>query len=132
MIKEIEKYKMYQLTKNTIILCNNSEIKYKLISEFADEINDIINIKTIVTYKPTSIYLIDNEQKFIVTTEAPFILKCNNPYDLWFCDMNNKNEIQLWSFVEFKEYKQIWDKGIEEVYKEVINGRFGCYEGYGR
>ena len=152
-----EKIKMYELTKNAIVLFNNSELKYKFVQEFlkirqdetdldtkdicystvldedkSDEQDHKAKIKTVIEYKPTSIYMVDNEQKFIFTTEAPFILQCNNPYDLWFCDANKDNEIQLWSFIEFKGYKETWSKGIDKVYKEVINGRYGCYEGYGK
>lgn len=46
--------------------------------------------------------------------------------------MNIDGEIQLYSFVDFKDYNNIWNKGIETVYKWLLNGRFGCYEGYGR
>lgn len=152
-----EKLEMYELTKNTIVLFNNSDLKYKFVKEFLkvkndetenddgsiiystvsdndkwEEQNNKAEIKAVVEYLPTSIYLIDDEQKFIFTTEAPFVLQCNNPYDLWFCDTNNEDEIQAYSFVEFKDYESIWNKGIETVYKWLINGRFGCYEGYGR
>lgn len=152
-----EKLEMYDLTKNTIILFNSSDLKYKLVKEFlkirydetdkddgsivystiinedkAEKQNHKAEIKILVEYLPTSIYMVDNEQKFVFTTEAPFILQCTDSYDLWFCDTNKEGEIQLYSFVEFKGYKEAWDKGIYVVYKEVINGRYGCYEGYGR
>lgn len=152
-----EKIEMYQLTKNTIVLFNNSDLKNKFVKEFlkirydetdkedssiiystitddnkAEEQDHKAEIKELVTYKPTSIYLVDNEQRFIFTTEAPFILQCTDVYDLWFCEINNENEIKLYSFINFKDYKEIWNKGIEIVYKWTITGRFGCYEGYGR
>jgi hypothetical protein len=152
-----EKLEMYQLTKNVIVLFNNSDLKYKFVKEFCkiqfdetDKDDGSINystiiddeksveqdhkaeIKNIITYIPTSIFEVDREQRFIFTTEAPFILQCKNSYDLWFCDTNNEEEIQLYSFVEFKGYKEAWNKGIDIVYKEFINGRYGCYEGYGR
>ncbi|MDD2495289.1 MAG: hypothetical protein PHE29_08860 [Tissierellia bacterium] len=152
-----EKIEMYELTKNTIVLFNNSDLKYKFMKEFdkikydetdkddnsiiystvldnnkSKEQNHKVNIKTIISYKPTSIFLVDDEQHFIFTTEAPFVLQCDNSYDLWFCDINRDNEIELYSFVEFKRYKEIWNEGIEEVYKWFIDGRFSCYEGYGR
>ncbi len=97
MITGVEFYKlsnktieMYQLTKNTIVLCNNCDLKYKLVKEFlkikldgtdkddnsvcystvvdenkADEQDHKAIIKAIVEYKPTSIFEVDNEQKFI-------------------------------------------------------------------
>lgn len=148
---------IYQLTNNTIILFNNSDLKYKFQKEFLkirdDETDRYDNsicystaidnekfeeqdhkaeIKIVIEYMPTSIYKIDNEQTIVLTVEAPFIFTCKDPYDLWFCDTNNKDEIQLYSFVEFKDYKELWDKGIDNIYKMTTTGRFGCYEGYGR
>lgn len=140
---------MYQLTKNTIVLFNNSELKLKFLMEFFKIQNDETElddnsvmydnnqnkkseIRTLISYKPTSIFKVDDEQNVIFTVEAPFILQAKNPYDIWFCDMNNKDEIELYSFVEFKNYKEIWDIGVDKVYEWFTNGRFGCYEGYGR
>jgi hypothetical protein len=152
-----EKIEMYELTKNVIVLFNNSELKNRFVREFAkiiydetdldngeivystimdsdkeDEQDHKAELKEIVTYLPTSMYMVDEEQKFIFTTEAPFVLQCNDPYDLWFCDTNKDNEVQLWSFVEFKGYEKTWNEGIEKVYRMFINCRYGCYEGYGR
>ena len=152
-----EKLEMYELTKNVIVLFNNYELKNKFVKEFckiqfdetdkddgsivystiidddkAIEQNHKAEIRNIFTYMPTTKFEVDGEQRFIFTVETPFILQCKDPYDLWFCDINNKGEIQLYSFVEFTEYKKVWNKGIDVVYKEVINGRYGCYEGYGR
>lgn len=152
-----EKIEMYNLTKNTIVLFNNSELKTKFVREFLkikfdetdkddnsvfystvidndkyEEQSHKAHIKIKVEYLPTSIYYIDNEQKFIFTTEAPFILQCNDLNDLWFCDENNNGDIQVYAFTDFKGHKETWKSGIYEVYKKVLNGQFGCYEGYGR
>ena len=146
-----KKIEMNELTKNVVVLFNNSVLKNTFREEFAkisqDEIegeldNDDVNystttdckaqIKETIAYLPTSIYIVNNEQRFILTAEAPFVLQCTNPYDLWFCDTNSENEVQIWSFVDFIGHKEIWDKGIDEVYRTVINGRYGCYNGYGR
>ena len=42
--------------------------------------------------------------------------------------MNNKNEIQLWSFVEFKEYKQIWDLDTDNVFYSMGRNRFYIFD----
>lgn len=150
-----EKIEMHELTKNTIVLFNNCDLKNKFIKEFSklqfedDGKDDIIyctieddkkaedqdhkaDIRTLVTYMPTSIYLVDNEQRFVFTTEAPFVLQCKDSYDLWFCDTDNEGEIQVWSFIDFTGYKEMWNNGIVSVYKDFCCGKFGCYEGYGR
>ena len=145
-----DKIEMHELTKNTIVLFNNSDLKYKFVHEFLkvpDEEDEsilyctIVNnesedhsaeIKTVMAYMPTSIFMVDNEQRFIFTTEAPFILQCTSPYDLWFCETNKDNEINVYSLTEFEGHNETWQSGIEEVYKDFANGRYGCYEGYGR
>lgn len=149
-----DKIEMYELTKNVIVLFNNSNLKKKFIEEFlkikqdetendtkdicystvsdntkADEQDHKADINVEEINVPTSIYTVDNEQKFIFTTDAEFILQCNNPYDLWFCDTNSTEEIQVWALTNFKRYKEIWNKGIDNVYRYFIDGRFGCYEG---
>jgi hypothetical protein len=148
------KIEMYGLTKNTIVLFNNSNLKYKFVKEFLkielDETKDeddsiiystIVNseeddhradIRQIIAYQPTSIFMVDNEQRFIFTVEAPFIFQCTDPYDLWFCNINANGKIQVYAFTEFKNYKEVWGMGVEAVYKAFTNGRYGCYEGYGR
>jgi len=107
---------MQQLTKNIIILFNNSKLKYEFQKSFLkieDEDDETIcyyvggdisddykiNIRRYVEYRPTSIYIVDNKQRIILTTEASFILQCINPYDLWFCETKN-NEIQLYPFTD--------------------------------
>jgi hypothetical protein len=153
-----EKLEMHELTKNVIVLFNNSELKNKFVKEFlkikddkgnetdkadiiyctvednnkAEEQDHKAEIMTNIVYLPTSIFTVDKEQRFIFTVEAPFIFQCKDPYDLWFCDINANNEIEVYSFVDFIGYKEFWSEGVEKVYKGFINGRFGCYEGYGR
>lgn len=148
------KIEMYELTKNVIVLFNNSDLKNKFLQKFLkikfdeteDDDSSIIYSTTIngeeddhkaeichvLTYKPTSIFMVDNEQRFIFTVEAPFILQCTDPYDLWFCDTNSNGKIQLYCFTDFKDYQILWNDGINSIYEQFINGRFGCYEGYGR
>ena len=29
----------------------------------------------------------------------------------------------------FKGSKNVWDSGLDEVYKMVVDGRYGCYDG---
>lgn len=136
---------MLQLTKNTIVLFNNSDLKFKFINEFLkirNELDDSVmynndknkksEISFFVNYKPTSIYKIDDEQTFIFTVEAPFILQAKDPYDIWFCDIKNGDEVELYSFIDFEGYEEVWNKGIERLYQNFINGRYGCYEGYGK
>lgn len=152
-----DKIEMHELTKNTIILFNNSDLKNKFVKEFLkinlDETDSVDNsicystvsdnalakeqdhkaeLSQVITYLPTTIYLVDYEQRFTFTTEAPFILTCTDPDDLWFCDTNNDGKVQIWAFTAFKRYKEIWDEGLYNVYKTVTEGRCGCYEEYGR
>jgi hypothetical protein len=146
---EVENYfsenknlKLLEMTKNTIILCNNS----KLVHDLLDIIDKIKNdngdttdgirynlsktlnpsdIKRNLVYLPTSIYTV-GKQRIIVTVEPTSVLLMNHPYDLWFFE-----DDEFYSFSDFKGYKEIWkEDGSFGVYKNIVSGRYGCYEGY--
>ena len=135
------------ITNNCIILCEDTKLKYFL----ANQIEDIClgkhtheegyeyyvgddeeepKITGRMTYLPTSIFTIDNEQKIIVTVEAPFILTAKSIEDIWFAARSAENKVSIYPFKVFNGHKETWDKGVEKVYLNVINGRYG-YCAYG-
>lgn len=131
-------------TNNMIILCNSSETK-DIISDEIERLNDDdgadygsssgkdADIKNVIRYKPTSVYDIDNEeQKFIITVEDPYILTAKDKWDIWFADVNKENRIEIYPFVSFIGSEEIWDRGIDRVYKDVLIGRYGNFGRYGR
>lgn len=141
-----------ELTDNTLVLFNNSNLLYKFSVEFDKIIAEINHnkenedvlwdigdekecyIKRILSYKATHIYDVNNgEQRIILSVEPTIILTMKDMYDLWFVDSNNENEISFWSLVEFKGYggeHEMKKYSVIEIYKDVCGGRFGCYEGY--
>lgn len=128
---------LLELTKNTVILCDNCHTKALLSTTLTEYItrrnddafdinNDCGDYTIEVCYKPTTILKV-GKQRIIITTEAPFILQCKNIKDLWFCQMNNNEEICLNALTDYKGYKLFWKKGKDYVYKMYISGQFGDY-----
>lgn len=143
---------MSVLTNNVIILCSNWRTKNFLTRQIEeildgkhesdlqinhdycfdkdiDNILDDVSCYIISSYRPTTILKCDN-QFIVLTVEAPFIFEAHDIKDIWFADEDN-NLISIYSLSVFKEHKEDWKKGKIEVYKNFINGRYGCYSGYG-
>ena len=60
----------------------------------------------------------------------PFILQAQSLNDIWFVDYNKDNKLLVYPLTIFKGYKDDWDEGVMDLYKNVCNGRYGCYVGY--
>jgi hypothetical protein len=91
-----------------------------------------VNYRVIMSYLPTTILEVDEEQKIILTVEAPFILQAKDVYDIHFVDRNDDNKICINALTDYVDFKEVWSKGIYKVYENVCNGVLGCYEGYGK
>lgn len=133
------------ITDNCIVLCEDTRVKNFLASQIEDicdgkhqgedgytyyvgddEDTPEPKITNMMTYLPTTWLTIDNEQKIILTVEAPFILTATSAEDIWFAQRNNEGKIAIYPFRVFKGYKETWNEGIEKVYKNTINGRYCC------
>lgn len=141
-----------EMTTNTIVLCQNSDLKYKLAKEFdkimigeADKdgsnviysTNDMeeVGMRVVSEYKPTTIYEVNNsEQRIILTVEATSILNIKCPEDLWFFgELDDTGGVRVYALTEFMNYEKTWEEyGIQGIYRNTVNGRYGTYEGYGR
>jgi hypothetical protein len=52
--------------------------------------------------------------------------------DIWFADWTGKDDDykeSIYPMTIFKGSKEIWNVGFDEVYKTVVGGRYGCYDG---
>ena len=130
------------LTENTIILCEDTEIKNFLYHAFTDvcegkhietgyeyyiEDNDHLNLKYGINYLPTTELNIDKEQKITLTVEAPYILTATSPADIWFAQRTSDNKISIYPMRIFKGYKEKWAEGVYAVYRYILEGRYGNY-----
>ena len=145
-----EKIEMYGLTKNTIVLFKDWKIK-KLVGNILEQIkydgtpkeNEVDNImystvnnpekayvedhkaeiKVFIKNLNTTIYDIDKEQKIILTTEAAFLFQSKEADDIWFC-IENDDEIKIYPFSDFENYKKLYEDGLFMLYKRYIENRF--------
>lgn len=133
---------MDTLTQNTIILCEDTEIKkflYHAIIDICDgkhiesgydyyiEDTDYLNYKNGINYLPTTELNIDTEQKITFTVEAPYILTATSPKDIWFAQRTKENKIRIYPLRVFKGYKERWEQGVYKIYIDTIAGRYGNY-----
>lgn len=129
------------LTENTIVLCNN----YNLMMQLAEEIKNTINGDAeyneyycddndvgVGEYKMFS-YLQKiiqiNNQQITLSLEPSIIYKAKKVEDIWFADFNSCGTISIWPLTIFEGYEVLWSSGLDKVYKDICNGRYGCFDG---
>ncbi len=133
---------LFELTNNTIILCDRVDIKSTLFRdvlkicqgerELSTEIDYWTNhdkkpeiSKMEVSYLPTSVFYVDELQRICITNEMPCILQAKEIKDLWFAVNGKDGFINVYPLTSFEKSDEIWDRGIWEVYRWVANGRYG-------
>lgn len=135
---------MADLTTNTIILCSD----YKIMTTLADEI-----LKTVNGYAEYNDYFCDdedigkanytlyfglqrvieiNDQKIILCLEPAMIYRATSIEDIWFATSAGEGDTYkeaVYSLDAFIGSKAIYAEGLDKVYKFIVSGRFGCYDG---
>ena len=135
---------MAELTGNTIILCSD----YKIMSSLADEILKTVNGETdyndyfcddadVGNAKYTLYFGLQrvieiNDQKIILCLEPAMIYRAKSIEDIWFATSAGEGETYkeaVYSLDAFIGSKDIYAEGLDKVYKFIVSGRFGCYDG---
>lgn len=135
---------MADLTTNTIILCSD----YKIMTTLADEI-----LKTVNGYAEYNDYFCNdedigkanytlyfglqriieiNDQKIILCLEPAMIYRATSIEDIWFATSAGEGDTYkeaVYSLDAFIGSKAIYAEGLDKVYKFIVSGRFGCYDG---
>lgn len=134
---------MDTLTENTIIICEDTNIKNFLYNAIKDvcegkhkeegylyyiEDADALNFKYGINYLPTTELYIDEEQKITFTVEAPYIFTAKTPDDIWFAQRTKDNKIRIYPLKVFIGYKDRWEQGVYKIYIDTIAGRYGNYK----
>jgi len=131
------------ITRNCIILCEDVDIKRFLSNEiikiccgeymedesvlYDTESDDEPKLTKNFTYFPTSLLKIDDEQRIVVTIEAPFILTATDVHDIWYAGRTNANKVIVYPLRVFKGHMDDWNQGVEKIYINTIHGRYGVY-----
>ena len=128
------------ITKNCVVLCQDTGVRYFLAKEIADicegkhedadghqyctASGEMPRLTRRIEYLPTSIFEIDGEQQIVVSVEVPFVLSVKNVNDLWFAVRTRENKVALYPFTGFKNYKEVWAAGMSRLYCDVAGGRY--------
>lgn len=136
-----ENCNVIEFTENTIILCNNADLKHSLALEIFNTVNgdaeyndywcdneDVGKAKYLIDFGLQTIIDI-NGQKITLGIEPSLIYKADKPEDIWFFDENGYDKESLWPMLIFKGSRDVWNSGKDEVYKTICAGRYGCYDG---
>ena len=135
----------YDLTENTIILCNNTKTKYKMvkltINVLDRKFNTLYNAwvdeedydifdkdRCFINFSSITIFNLYN-QKITLSIEPSIIYKAKNVKDIHFVDVDCKNKYMVYAMTNFEDSEEIFNKGLDEVCKTIIGGRYGCYNG---
>ena len=135
---------MYQITENTIILCNNYDLMESLAKEIVNTINgkaeyndydcdeeDVGKAKFILNFGLQKVIDI-NGQTITLCIEPAMIYKAKEIRDIWFFDWSGKGDTykeSIYPMTVFKGCLEVWKSGLDEVYKMVVGGRYGAYDG---
>lgn len=132
------------ITENCIIICNNYKIMYTLAEEIIDTINgqaeyndywcdneDVGKAKYELNFGLQKIIDI-NGQKITLALEPAMIYKAKQIADIWFFDWIGKDDTYkefIYPMTVFKGSDDIWSEGLDRVYKMIVSGRYGAYDG---
>ena len=132
------------VTDNTIILCNNFDLMCSFAEEIVNTINgkaeyndyccddeDVGNAKYELNFGLQKVIDI-NGQKITLCLEPAMIYRAKEIKNIWFLDWTLKNGVykeSIYPMTIFKGSDEVWAKGLDEVYKTICTGRYGCYDG---
>ena len=132
------------LTENTIILCNNYNLMDSLAEEIINTINgeaeyndyccdeDDVGKAKYEMYFGLQRVIDVNGQKIILCLEPAMIYRAKNIEEIWFCDWSGKDDSykeSIYPMTVFIGSHEVWDDGLDKVYKMIVSGRYGCYDG---
>lgn len=131
-----------QLTKNTIILCNNYCLMDMLCKEIVGTINgsaeynnyvcddtDIGVARVDIRFGLQRLIRI-NDQTITLSIEPAIVYKAKCVEDIWFFEtVLGKPVNQLYALSEFRESENDWAVGLDNIYRNVVGGRYGAYDG---
>lgn len=132
------------ITENIIILCNNQRLMHTFAEEIINTINgkaeyndyycdkeDVGKAKYELAFGLQRVINI-NEQKIFLCLEPAMIYKAKQIEDIWFLDwIGSGVNYKEWVYpmTVFKGSHEIWNEGLDRVYRMIVSGRYGCYDG---
>ena len=63
---------------------------------------------------------------------AAMVYKAKEIDDMWFFDWSGQDDTykeRIYPLTIFKGSREVWKKGLDKVYTNIVNGRYGCYDG---
>lgn len=133
---------MCPMTENTIILCPNYEVMCSFTEEILNTINGIAGYNEIdcnandfgkaelKIFGSLQRVINVNEQRIILCVEPAMIYRADQIEDIWFIDWQGSDDNYkefIYPMSIFEGSQEVWDEGLDKVYKMIVDGRYGCY-----
>lgn len=136
-------------TNNCIILCCDLNIMNSLAEEIFNTINgkaeynnyccddnDIGKAKYEMNFGLQKIIDV-NGQKITLALEPSIVYKAKDIRDIWFAEWFGSKDDKgfspykesVYPMLIFKGSRDVWNEGLDAVYRMIVNGRYGTYDG---
>lgn len=135
---------MCELTANTIILCSDYRIMNSLGDEIVNTVNgeadyndyycedeDVGKARYTMCFGLQRVIEI-NEQKIILCLEPAMIYRATQIEDIWFATSAGEGteyKEAVYPMTAFIGGQTVYAEGLDKVYKFIVSGRYGCYDG---
>jgi hypothetical protein len=71
-----------------------------------------------------------NGQTITLCLEPAMVYKAKQIDDIWFAEQSAGNhKISIYPMTVFKGSEEVWEQGLDKVYKTIVGGQYGCYNG---
>lgn len=133
---------MYELTKNTIILCTNQELLCSLGQEILDTINDKtkncydcdvkdVGKAKIIIRNRLHMVIDVNGQTITLCLEPAMVYKAKEIDDIWFftkVKINGNYKECIYPLSSFEGTEKVWKAGgLNSIYLGIVCGRYGTF-----
>lgn len=132
------------LTDNTIVICSDYEHMASLAEEILKTVNgeaeyndyccdeeDIGAAKYVLNFRLQKVIDI-NGQRITLCLEPAMVYKAKTIKDIWFFTWGGKDanyKESIYPMVVFKGAGELFDEGLDTVYKQIVSGCYGTYDG---
>lgn len=135
-----KKNKMGKLTNDTVVICQNPEIKKILTTQFINGKNKM-KLCGNTKEKPKCgfefllrAHVYHGAQRIVLSVEPAEVFQSFEAVDIWFAGYQYKDGkytdvIEVYPFSCYKDYKKYWKQGMDKLYLNIVCGKIGCYTG---
>jgi hypothetical protein len=94
-----------------------------------EDYNILYKDRCFIEFGLTTIFNLYN-QRITLSVEPSVIYKANKLEDIWLVETDiDERFYSVFPILDFESSDKVFNKGLDEVYKMIVSGRYGCYDG---